>query len=437
MTSSAVRGQLLRLLGLGFGIAVAVGEMIGSGILRTPSLVAANVGIAGAILALWCFGALHAAMQANVLAELGTMLPRVGGQYVFVRYAFGNAAGLITGWSMWCAHIAGIAASSIAFAEFLALLWPAARGYESLAAVILQLVLYGANLVGLREGRALQVATSLAKVFLLILFAIAAVAIAPSHSLLAGTAIAAPTSLVALGAAYQLIRGAYNGWHAPVYFAEESITPGRNIPRALFAGIALTATLYLAVNAALISSLGSRALAASPLPYLIVLHRLAGAWPAFLFAAGAMIAVTSCANANIMIAPRILLALGRDRLLPKSVTSVNKGGSPDVAFLSTAAFSIALGATGGFRSVFGLIGTLVTLASLLTELAYFRLRQREPALERPWHAVGHPLLPALVIAIDAVLLLLFAMADLNGALLAAALCALSVPAALWTRRDRR
>jgi len=435
MSPATSPGRLLRLLGLGFGIAIAIGEMIGSGIMRTPSLVAASVPLAGAILALWGFGALHSALQANVLAELGTALPRVGGQYVFVRRALGDLAGLATGWAMWCAHVTGLAAACIAFADFLGLIWPWAARHTAAAAIALQIVLYAANVTGLREGRTLQGLTSLLKTALLLAFAGAALSLAPVRLALPPPQVEAPLGLLALAAAYQLIRGAYNGWHAPVYFAEENVAPARNIPRALFAGIALAGAVYLLVNAALLSALGPFGLAADKLPYATVLARVAGGWAATLFALGAMVTVASVANANVMIAPRVLYALARDRLLPAALVAVNRGGSPYRAFAPTAAVSILLATIGGFRFVFGLIALLVTLASVLTEIAYFVLRRREPALARPFRARLHPWLPGLALAVDMALLVLFVLADWRGALFAGALCLAVIPLAL-ARREK-
>ncbi|HUJ48040.1 MAG TPA: APC family permease [Rhizomicrobium sp.] len=432
MTDAPGRGQLLRLLGLGFGIAVAVGEMIGSGILRTPSLIAAEVGTAGLILALWAFGAIHASLQANVLAELGTMLPRVGGQYVFVRRAFGNATGLFVGWAMWGAHMAGLAASSIAFADFAAPLLPGIANHRAGLAVAVQIVLYGTNVAGLRAGRAMQMGTSLLKSALLLAFAAAAFWLTPNLTPPIDHHTA--TGVLAIAAAYQLIRGAYNGWHAPVYFAEENLTPARSIPAALFLGIVATGGLYLLVNIALLHALGPAGVAANALPYRMVLDRMAGGGASLLFAIGAMITVASCANANIMMAPRILFALSRDGLLPDALEAVNRGGSPYVAFLLSAIVSLALALSGGFVLAFGLIAILVTLASLITEIAFFALRRREPDLPRPYRAKLSPLLPALAIVLDAGLLALFAMADVRGAIIAAGLCVLCVPLAVMAKR---
>ena len=439
MTSIASRGHLLRLLGATFGVAVGVGEMIGAGILRSPSAIAASIHESGIIILLWSLGALHALLGANILAELGTALPKAGGQYVYARRAFGDMAGLVVGWTIFASHLAGIAATSVVFADFFALLWPAASGYTGIIAVALQCLLYASNTIGLREGRALQEVTSIAKALLLAAFIGAAlwVGLHPAGPAPVTPAIhLAPVGILAYISAYQLIAGAYAGWAAPVVFAEENVAPGASIPRALFIGIFITGVLYILVNAALLFVLGPAGTASSNLPFSIVLHRVGGVSVSTLFVIGAMITVTSCANANIMVAPRVLFALSRDRLLPASLQAVNEGGSPYLGFALTALLSIVLATTGAFRTVFGLIGTLNALSGVITDVSFFALRKREPALPRPFRAMFSPWLPALVVAIDGSLFVLFAASDLKGAIVAAILCALCVPFALVAHRAR-
>jgi len=438
VTSLHSRGHLLRLLGATFGVAVGVGEMIGSGILRSPSVIATSLHESGIIIALWSLGAMHALLGANILAELGTALPQAGGPYVYARRAFGNVAGLVVGWSNFGSHLAGIAAASVVFADFLALLWPSAAAHTALVAVILQLLLYTSNAVGLREGRALQEATSFAKALLLAAFIGAAVWVGATHRIAPSSTVMhfAPVGFLAYVGAYQLIAGAYAGWSAPVYFSEENVAPSHSIPRALLIGLLLTATLYVLVNAALLYALGTSGTAASSLPFSVVLQRVGGVSVSTLFVIGAMVTVTSCANANIMVAPRILFALSRDHLLPSSLQAVNEGGSPYFGFALTAVISLVLATTGAFRLVFGLIGTLNALSGFITDVSFFALRKREPALPRPFHALLSPWLPALLVAIDGGLFVLFAAFDLKGALVAAALCAVCVPLALIAQRAR-
>src|ERR1700733_4260683 len=130
----APKGELLRILGVPFGIATAVGGMIGVGILRAPSVIAADVPDARIIVPLWLLGAIYVAVQANVMAELATAIPRAGGPYVFVRQALGDVGGLAVGWTDWMAFVCGIAALSVAFAEFLGIVWPAAAHIKPITA---------------------------------------------------------------------------------------------------------------------------------------------------------------------------------------------------------------------------------------------------------------------------------------------------------------
>jgi amino acid transporter len=427
----------LRLLGASFGVAVGVGEMIGSGILRSPSAIAASLHDSGAILVLWALGALHVLLGINIMAELGTALPRAGGPYVYARRAFGDVGGLVVGWTIVTSHLAGIAAASVVCADFLALLWPPAGLHPAAVAISIQLCLYGANAIGLREGRAMQETTSLVKAALLLAFVIAALwlmpqAPAPTHA----PAGLVPVGFVAFIGAYQLIKGAYSGWDAPVYFAEENIAPARSLPRALLIGIAITASLYLLVNGALLHALGPQGTAASGLPFATVLNRVGGSWASLVFTIGAMITVTSCANANIMVAPRVVLALARDGLLPYALQDVNRGGSPYLGMALTAALSVLLATTGAFRLVFGLIGILTSVAGLLVGISFFVLRRREPELARPVRALLAPWLPGLLVGVDATLLVLFATTDRRGAAVAAALCLVCVPLGWIAQRAR-
>ena len=138
-----------------------------------------------------------------------------------------------------------------------------------------------------------------------------------------------------------------------------------------------------------------------------------------------------------MSAPRVLLALSRDRLLPAMFQTVNKGGSPTVAIVMTAAAAMVLALSGSFAIAFGLIATLQSAAFILVILALFVLRRREPGLARPFRAVGYPWLPALVLVIDLALLALFLNANWTGGIYAAVLWLLCIPFAMIARRARR
>jgi APA family basic amino acid/polyamine antiporter len=430
------RGRLLHILGVAFSVAVALGSMIGSGIIGSPAVVAQLVPSTLVILGLWGLGAVHAALAANVYAELGTSVPQAGGPYVYTHRAMGDVPGLVVGWGTWAATVAGTASNSMVFAIALAKLVPAMAGYTAGIAVALQIVLYGTNILGLREGRAVQEVTSFAKAAILLLLAAAAAIFVPSSASQAMPGLGTALTLSGIINAYHLIRGAYAGWDAPVYFSEENEVPGRSVARGIFVGLAMTAFLYVAVNASLLLALGPTGLAASKIPFADALSGVLGNATAIVSLA-TMVIVLSCTNANIMIAPRAIFALARDRLLPSQLDAVNVGGSPYWAYVISGVASIGLAATGQFRLVFSLIGTLDTLTGLLTEISFFILRRREPDLPRPYRAVGYPVLPALAILIDAVLMYLFNREDVLGAEVAVGMFVLCIPLAWIAHRARQ
>jgi APA family basic amino acid/polyamine antiporter len=431
------RGELLHILGLSFGVAVAVGAMIGVGILRAPASIARDVPDAGLVLLLWFAALVHAGLEANVIAELGTAMPRAGGPYVYVHRAFGDVGGLAVGWTLWMQRAASTAALSIAFADFLALLWPPARHAAGAIAVAMQVGMFGLNWAGLREGRAVQEITSFFKALALVAFcAIAFLMVAP-HAGFAARALPAKTiGWAGMIVAYQLIVGAYAGWYEPAFFAEETRDRGRSLPRVMAIGLLVTAALYLGINAALLHALGTAGVAQNALPFTSVLAKFGGASAGATVAVFALLSVASCANAGVMSAPRVLLALSRDGLLPAVFRNVNRGGSPTTAILMTAATAVAIALTGSFNLAFGLIATLQAAAFVLVILALFVLRRREPALSRPFRAFGYPWLPALALAIDVALLGLFLNANRTAGLYAGVLWLLCIPFAMLARRAR-
>lgn len=427
---------------MAFGIAIAIGGMIGSGILRAPSLIAAAVPSATVILALWGVGALHSTLGVNVVAELATAYPKSGGAYVYARRAFGDVAGLVIGWTNCVAMFAGTAAGSIAFADFLSLLVPQTAPFKPIVAIALQVVLYAANITGLEAGRAVQETTSLIKVILLIAF------VAAAASQVGGGASPARLTRIAAGStatigwkgvilSYGMVLGAYAGWSYPAYFGEETEQPSRNIPRAMVIGLLLAAILYVLINAALLRVLGVHTLARSVLPFTAVFARTGSSVPGILFALGAMIIVMSCTNGQLMPSARVILALARDGLLPAPARHINQGGSPDLAYLFSALATIALAATGSFAIVFGLIVVANTVGGLIINLSLMRLRFREPELERPFRAWGYPWLPLLLLAIDASLLVLLAKTNGLGVLFVIGLAVVCALYALVVHRGHR
>ena len=339
---------------------------------------------------------------------------------------------------MWMTGLSAVSALCVAFADFLGTtlaLSPAAR---TATACAIEVVLFAFNYSGVREGRWAAQVTSALKALALLGFVVMAALFAPhdpgttlSHAPLAA---AAPLGFAGIIAAYQLIDGAYAGWDMPTFFTGENENPSRSIPRAMFGGLAVTATLYIAVMGVLLATLGSRGLAATPLPFSLLAARVIGPAAGTAVAAVAMMIVLSCAHANMIAAPRVLYALSEDGLLPPGMGRVNRGGTPTVALAMTAAATLALTMTGSFDLAFDLIATLNAANGIFVYAAFFWLRRREPDLPRPYRAFGYPWLQILPILLAVCTFTLYMRANPTGALYAAALWTLCVPLVIVARR---
>ena len=432
-TDSKQDGHLLRVLGFWFGVAVALGAVIGGGILRGPGEIAAMLPSPWLMLGLWIAGGLHASLSANNVCELAAAMPRAGGFYVYARRAFGDGGGILVGWSDWINITASIASLSIVFAEFLALLAPQSAAYKMPIALGMLSALAALNWIGVREGGRFQTVSSALKAAFLLGFCVIVFVAAP-HAAPSLQASAAPLTMAGLIGAYSIIVGAYGGWEAPAAFAEENPAPGKSVPRALLAGVGISIALYVLVNLALILALPNltHSTFAVADALLVAMGR-----NGYVIAVGAgLLTVVSCLNSQLMQAPRVLFGLARDGLFPKLALHINQGGTPSASLLVTALIAAALAATGSFDFTFGLLAVMVILSNIMTDGALFLLRRRAPEMERPFRAIGYPLLPALVLCLDLVLFVLFLMNEPKSGAIAVGLIALSLAAA-WILHQRR
>ena len=268
-TTSAAenRNRLLRVLGVGFGLAVIIGNTIGAGIFRAPGAIAEQLPNPWLFLGVWILGGVYALLGAISLAELGAMIPRSGGQYVFARYALGEYAGFIVGWSDWISTCGSAAAVSLLIGQFAGLLFPALNGKIVVVAstvVIAKPVLIAATVAivfaivqwrGIIWGSTTQNVTSLLKTLAFLTLVAAAFVFGGQGSLTTATGPAIPagfTLITALVLSLQSVIYTYDGWNGVVYFSEEITDPGRDIPRAMFGGVFLVIGIYLLVNLALL-----------------------------------------------------------------------------------------------------------------------------------------------------------------------------------------
>ena len=430
--------SLLKVLGVTFGLAVGIGNTIGAGILRTPGDVAAMLTTSWLFLGVWIVGAGYALLGANALAELGTMLPRSGAQYVYARHAFGDYAGFVVGWIDWISTCASAAAISIVVGESLAALVPGlatrAAPVAMATVVVFTLLLLRGTLVGSRA----QILTSLFKTVALITFVVAcnlfgrrAVPTAP------GTSVVPPPSLfVGFVLAAQAVIYTYDGWNGPLYFSEELREPGREIPRSMFGGLLAVTVIYLLINVAYLYVLPLSAMAGSPLAAAAVARAMFGAAGDTVVRVVVVVALPSAVNACLLMASRVLFGVSRDGLGPEVATRVGAGGTPTAALIMSAGVTLLFLATGTFASVIAVAAFFFVANYSLSFLAVFVLRRREPLAARPYRARGHPWTTALVLAGSIAFLISAVAGDTKNSLWALAIVAVSWPAFAFLRRVR-
>lgn len=406
--SSQPPGRLLHILGLGFGLAGAVGGTIGAGILRTPGLVAAQLPSLPLVLGAWLVGGLYALLGAVCAAELAAALPRAGGWYVYAERAFGRRAGLLVGWTDWLAHCIGLAWVATTVGELVQGLLSAAlpAGLPLVKGIAFAtLALFTAiQLGGLKAGSASQEWLSLAKALALLLLVAGCFLLPPPAQAQLAAVPAMPLSpaaswrslTAASVLALQAVVTTYDGWASPVYFAEEFSTPERDLPRSLIGGVLAVILLYLLINAALLHVLPLPLLAASPLPAALAAQLLVGPAGGAVITAVALVALLGLINTVVMAAPRILYGLGRDGLLPGFTSSVSAGGTPSAALLLTSGSAALLVLAGSFEQLLAMGAFLYVGLPLAGIAALLRLRQREPELPRPFRCWGYPITPLLI-----------------------------------------
>lgn len=428
------KGHLLRILGVGFGIAVIIGNTVGVGILRTPGEIAARLQNSGLVMAVWIVGGLYAFFCTLSVTELGTMLPQAGGWYVYSRRAFGDYGGFFVGCSDWIVQSASLAYLAIAFGEFAGELQPALRGNVKFVAVATLSLLTLLNWLGLRMGSRTQEITSLAKMLALLGFVIACFAISPRGTP-AGNSVPASllprgSLLLAILVALQPIMVTYDGWYGAIYFMEEDKDPVRTLPRSSISGVAACIAIYLLVNAALLHVLPMNRLGASQMPAVDAAMAIFGARGKEVILIVSLVAAFSTINAVLLMMPRILFGMSRDGLLPRRVASVNTGGTPTTAlFLATLA-GIALILSGSFEKLVAMASCLFVVVYLSGFCALFVLRVREPNLPRPFKLWGYPWTNLGVLLASVAFLVASVVGDLKDALFTLILVALSYPAYL-------
>jgi basic amino acid/polyamine antiporter, APA family len=420
--------SLLAVLGVVFGLSVTVGNTIGSGILRTPGVVAELLPSPAVFLAVWILGAFYAALGANALAELATMMPESGGYTVYLTRAMGPYAGFVIGWSDWLSTCSSLALAALVIGEYTTILAGITKGLTSTIASVVIILFALVQWRGVKTGSMAQNVTAFLKA---IAFAVLiAACFALGHGFNSGApASTFPVGLAFLGAfvlAMQAVIFTYDGWNGIVYFSGELKNPARDIPRSMFGGVGAVALIYLLVNIGFMYVLTIGEMSGQPLVAATAAHKIFGANGDAVIRILTIVSLLSAVNAFQLMTSRVLHRLSVFGFVP-GADYVNRGGTPVVALLLSAAACLAMVITGTLEIVLGVTAFLFVAQYTLIFSTVFLLRQRDPGAPRPFRAIGHPWTTGLVLVLSIGFLIGAFLADTRNSIYSVLLLALSWP----------
>jgi APA family basic amino acid/polyamine antiporter len=414
--------SLQRRLGPFDAAAIIISNVIGGGILFFPTVVAANVPNPWLFLLAWLVGGALAFAGAMAYAELATVRPRAGGEYVYLDAAFGRLAGFLTGWTSFVAGFSGaIATSAVVFAFYLGrfvpgtasdapllnlpIPWlPLTISPQALVALAVIALMCWIHVRGVGPGRIVGNVLAALKVSALVAFI--------ALGLTVGTGSAAnlqttggPVTPASWLLALVPVMFTYSGWNAASYVAEEIRDPGRNVPLALGVGTISVVVIYLLLNVLYLYVFPVGSLAAIKGSVLdVIADRLLGARAGDIMGLVSLVSLAASISAMTIAGPRVYYAMARDGVfLPAAATVHPRYRTPARSIVAQSAWSGLLVLSGGASALGRYTGFTVVLFAGAAVLALFVLRSREPAAVRPFKALGYPIAPAVFVAASALI----------------------------------
>jgi len=436
--SDSKKNQLKKSLGLSFNIAVLIGGTIGVGILRTPGTIAEMLDNYWLIIASWLIGGFYILIGANSYAELATMLPKAGGSYNYIKRAFGDYAGFLSGWFDYITNAIPPAFYCIVISEYLIILFPHLASYSTVLAISLLVAFVLLHLSGVKNGSVIQQVTSFLKVICFVALVVACF----MYSGVQLDPIPKDSSFFQIGMIFgffkslQLIIGTYNGWNSVCFFAEENDDPSKNIPKSLYSGVLLVIAIYVLVNVAFFHVLSLDNLAKSNLAAADVANIIFGKNGAIIVTVISIFSLISILNAFMMIPPRILYGLSRDGFFIEKGTTVNKGGTPIVALLVSSLFSLFLICIGSFEVLFSFAAFTSIIVWGLAYFSLIKLRNSEPDLPRPYRSLWYPWATIIAIIASIILLSGFIYSDPKSFVIIVGITVVSYPLFLILNRKK-
>ena len=450
-------GHLQRRLGLTSAISITVGAVIGSGIFLKPLVIAQSLPSVTWIFILWFALGIVCLCGAFAYAELGSMFPDAGGQYVFLREAWGEEAAFLYGWVFfWGINSGTMAALATAFADYLLPLFnldPShleahswlPGGIASLMIILLALV----NHFGVIFGAALQNLSTFAKLGALGLIVIGGMLISDSGNVTSFAATqypATPLNMAGVLTAFIGIFWAYEGWYQLPFNSQELKRPERNLPLGLIVGLLIVIAFYIAINAIYLHWVPFQEMRGLPLganqqvPYLTV-ARIFSPQVANYLTLLVAISILGAANPNMLSSTRAFYAMGEDGLVPSSLNWIHpKYGTPTIAIWTQAIWAVFIVL---YLEKFHDITAFVVFDSFmfycLTVAAVYRLRFTRPNHARPYRCGGYPVTPALfiLVSIGFIATLLLNPDERRHALVGLAILAVGIPYYYWRKRGSR
>lgn len=454
---------LARKLGLFDSTMVMVGIVIGSGIFVTTGIMAKSIPSNGLILLAWLVGGLLTLAGALTYAELGAALPEAGGQYVYLREAYGPLAGFLFGWILFLVYMTGgIAALALAFAEYTGYFFPSlgtghillewnvpvfqnslhysiSAGQIVGVGVVVLLSLF--NFIGVGLGKFIQNVFTVVKIGILlaiILFGLAAGKGNPPDLSLNPMGMDFGSLLIGFGVSLVAVAWAFDGWNNVNFVAGEIKNPRRNLPLALIIGTLGTTSLYVLVNYVYLYAL--------PIHETVGVVRIAekamgslfGASTGALISALVMVSVFGSLNGSILVGPRVYYAMARDGLFFRKVAQIHpRFRTPGFSILIQAVWASLLTMMGTFEQIFTFAMFIAILFWIAATASVFTLRKKRPDLPRPYKTWGYPLIPAVFIIASTGILLNTLVEKPVEAIAGLALTALGIPAYYyWKSRSK-
>jgi APA family basic amino acid/polyamine antiporter len=426
-------------LGLFDATMLVMGGIIGSGIFVTPAEVARHVTTPLLIVGVWVLGGLVALAASFVYAELAARRPEVGGQYAYLRDAYGPMPAFLYGWALLLViQSGGMAAVAITFARYFADLVQVPLA-DSVVAVAVLALLTLINCMGVRSGSNVQSGLMVLKILAIVALVLAGLMFAPAAT--GGVAPVASESVstfAAIGAAMTPVMFSYGGWQTSSFVAGEMRDPRRDLARGLLLGVAGVVLLYTLVALVCVHALGPAGLAQSKTPATDVMRLALGPKGATFIAIGVAISTLGFLSQGMLTAPRVYFAMAEDRLFFDSVAKVSpKTRVPIVAIVLQGAVAAIIAVSGTFGQILSYVVSVDFIFFGLTGAALFVFRRRDPDQQVTFKVPGHPFTTGFFVLACWAVVVATVVNDTRNSLIGYAILAAGIPACLyWQRKNR-